>query len=397
MKITDVTTILLTAPGQHIGMPDTQRSAAIVIITTDMGLTGLGEIYTGLYIAQAMPSFVDLYRPLLVGEDPFAIQKLWHRMYLRSMRWGLIGLSLQVMSGIENALWDLKGKALGVPVYELLGGLGQDRLRLYASAYACVWPPEKTADKVQHYADQGFSAVKLATGFWGRDISRETPIAQVVEEERLKVESIRARVGSSIDIALDHHAANNPNAWSADTAIQIISALDDYHLLWFEQPILPLNVDAHARLRAAVRTPIAGGEDATTLQEIKVYLEKEALDVLQPDVIWMGMMPTMQAFGMAKAYGVRATLHVAGTAVARAANYHLAFANENCFIVEYLVEQNPLFDELLIEPLDVRDGYLYPPTAPGFGVQLKEETIRNYAYKPREWRMTNQPGRAAQG
>jgi L-alanine-DL-glutamate epimerase-like enolase superfamily enzyme len=212
----------------------------------------------------------------------------------------------------------------------------------------------------------------------------------------MKLEAIRATAGNQVDLCLDHHAANNPNPWSADTAIQVIGALDEYSLLWFEQPCDPRDVDAHARLRAAVRTPIAGAEDVTTLQELSQFLQKNALDVIQPDVAWMGVGPVMKAFGLAEEHGVRATLHVAGTAATRAANYHVALANQNCFIAEYQVESNPLFDELLVEPFDIRDGYLYPPTAPGFGVQLPEETVRKHPLVASDWHMSHQPGQTAQ-
>jgi L-alanine-DL-glutamate epimerase-like enolase superfamily enzyme len=397
MKITDISTVLLVGMGKHVGMPDSRRTASLILVETDAGLTGLGESYAGLYVPQLVPHFVELYKPLLVGEDPAAINRLWHKMSVRSMRWGLVGLPIQVMSGIEMALWDLKGKALKVPVYELFGGLAQKRLRLYASAYASPWPPEKTAEKVRHFAVQGFNAVKLATGFWGRDRTWHTPSAQVVEEECEKLRAIRDEVGYEVDICLDNHAANNPNAWSADTAIQVIGALDEYALLWFEQPCDPRDVDAHAKLRASVRTPIAGAEDVTTLQELNQFLQKEALDVIQPDVAWMGMVPVHKTFGLAQGYGVRATLHVCGsTGVAMAANYHLALANHNCFIAERSVEENPLFTGVLVEPLDIRDGFLYPPTAPGLGVNLDEAKAKQYAYTPQTWYASHQPGRAAQ-
>ena len=397
MKITDVSTVLLAAEGKHLGMPDSRRTASLITVSTDTGLTGLGESYAGLYVPQVVPHLVELYKSLLVGEDPFAISKLWRKMSERSMRWGLTGLSIQVMSGIDMALWDLKGKAMKVPVYELLGGLGQERLRLYASAYASPWPVKKTAEKVKHYMDRGFTGVKLASGFWGRDRTRDTPVSQVVEEECAKLEAIRQSVGNGVDICLDNHAANNPNAWSGDTAIQVIGALDEFSLLWFEQPCDPRDVDAHAKLRAAVRTPIAGAEDVTTLQELNQFFQKDALDVIQPDVAWMGMIPVLKAFGLAEEHGVRAALHVCGsTGVAMAANYHIALADHRCFIAERSVEENPLFTEVLVEPFDIRDGYLFPPTAPGLGVQLKEETIRDRAYTPLEWRESQQPGRAAQ-
>jgi L-alanine-DL-glutamate epimerase-like enolase superfamily enzyme len=396
-RITDVSTFLLTAPGTHIGMPDTQRSAALIHITTDDGATGLGETYAGLYVAPLVPPCVDLYRPLLLGQDPHDIGRLMDTMRLRSMRWGMHGLPVQVMSGIEMALWDLHAKRLNLPAYQVLGGLAQGTLRLYASAYASLFPPEESAQKVLHYVAQGFTAVKLATGFWGKPRDHDTPIAQVIDEECSKVEAIRRAVGSRIDLALDHHGANNPHPWSSDAAIHIIQALDQYRLMWFEQPCASDDVEGYARLRAQVTTPIAGAEEATTVHEIERYLEKDALDVIQPDVAWMGIGAAQKTFALARAHGIRSTLHVAGTAVARAANYHFAFSQPDCTIVEYQVEQNPLFDELLIEPFDIRGGYLHPPTVPGFGVRLTRETLERFPFAPRPWKVSHQPGGAAQG
>lgn len=395
--IAEVAVYLLTAPGKHIGMPDTKRSAALVQITDDAGVTGLGETYAGLYVGQLVPGLVDLYRPLLVGQETSDIGRLIELMRLRSMRWGMRGLPVQVQSGIEMALWDLNAKRLNVPAYQLMGGPAQDRLRLYASAYASVYPPQETAGKVLHYVEQGFTAVKLATGFWGRDRTRETPLAQIIDEESAKLEAIRNAVGSGIDLALDHHGANNPYPWPGDAAIQIIGALDRYHLMWFEQPCASDDIEGYARLKNRVATPISGAEDATTVHEVKAYLDHNALDIIQPDVAWMGVTGTQKAFTLAQGRGVRTTLHVAGTGVTRAANYHFAFSQPGCFIVEYQVEHNPLFDELLVEPFDIRDGHLYPSTAPGFGVQLKPETMARYPFQPREWAMSHQPGGVAQG
>jgi D-galactarolactone cycloisomerase len=396
-RIADVSTFLLTAPGRHIGMPDTQRSAALIQITADDGVSGLGETYAGLYVAPVVPSLVDVYRPLLLGRDPDDIDSLLEMMRLRSMRWGMTGLPVQVVSGIEMALWDLHAKRLNVPAYRVLGGPAQPRLRLYASAYAAPHPPEATARKVAHYVAAGFTAVKLATGFWDHPRDRATPIAQIVDEERSKLEAIRRAVGTDVDLALDHHGANNPHAWSGEAAAEIVRALDDYHLMWVEQPCASHDIAGYARLRAQVTTPIAGAEDATTVHEVARYLDAAALDIIQPDVAWMGIRAAREAFALARAHDVRATLHVAGTAVARAANYHFAFTEPECAIVEYQVEQNPLFDELLVEAFDVRGGHLYPSTAPGFGVTIRREVQERYPFVPRPWRPTSAPGGSAQG
>jgi L-alanine-DL-glutamate epimerase-like enolase superfamily enzyme len=235
-RIAGVSTFLLTAPGRHVGMPDTQRSAALIQITTDDGATGLGETYAGLYVAPVVPSLVEVYRPLLLGSDPDEIGPLLDTMRLRSMRWGMVGLPVQVMSGIEMALWDLYAKRRDVPAYRVLGRMAQPRLRLYASAYAAPHPPQATAAKVAHYAAAGFTAVKLATGFWDHPRDASTPLARIIEEERAKLDAIRREVGGGVDIALDHHGANNPHPWSGETAAEIIGALDDYGLMWIEQP-----------------------------------------------------------------------------------------------------------------------------------------------------------------
>jgi L-alanine-DL-glutamate epimerase-like enolase superfamily enzyme len=332
-----------------------------------------------------------------MGQEASDIGRLCELMRLRSMRWGMNGLPVVVQAGIEMALWDLNGKRLNVPAYELMGGRAQERLRLYASAYASLYPPQETANKVLHYVDQGFTAVKLATGFWGHDRTRETPLSQIIEQECAKLAAIRGAVGSRIDLALDHHGANNPYPWPGDVAIPIIRALDEFHLMWFEQPCASDDLEGYARLKERVATPISGAEEATTVQQVQAYLDMNALDIIQPDVAWMGVAATQRAFALAQARGVRTTLHVAGTGVTRAANYHFAFSQPGCFIVEYQVEQNPLFDELLVEPLNVRDGYLFPPTAPGFGVQLKPETVARYPFQAREWAMSHQPGGVAQG
>jgi L-alanine-DL-glutamate epimerase-like enolase superfamily enzyme len=396
-RIVDISTFLLTAPGRHLGMPDTQRSAALIQITTDDGLTGLGETYAGLYVPTLVPPCVDLYRPLLLEQEPHDIGRLMRAMRLRSMRWGMLGLPVQVMSGIEMALWDLKAKQLNRPAYEVLGGLAQGGLRLYASAYAAIFPPEETGKKVLHYAEKGFTAVKLATGFWNRPRAQAASVTEVIDEECSKLEAIRGAVGPGIDLALDHHGANNPRAWSEATAIDVIRALDEYRLMWFEQPCASHDIEGYARLCATVTTPIAGGEDATTVAEIARFLEQQALDVVQPDAAWMGVGATQQVFDLARARGIRATLHVAGTAVARAANYHLAFTRSECSIVEYQVEHNPLFDELLVEPFEIESGHLHPPTAPGFGVRLTRETLERFPFVARPWTPSHQPGGAAQG
>jgi L-alanine-DL-glutamate epimerase-like enolase superfamily enzyme len=296
-----------------------------------------------------------------------------------TIRWGDSGLARIVAAGVEMALWDLRGKALGLPLYQLLGGLAQERLQIYASALPALWPVERTVELVQSCIEDGFTAVKLQTGFLEHPASAVATRREVVQDERRKVEAIRRAVGDAVDVALDHAGSWNADPWTHDVAAQVIGALAEFDLLWVEEPCAATSVETYARLRGAVRTPIAGGEDLTALHEVRRYLDQGAFDVIQPDVAWMPMGDVLATIDIVEGTATRTALHVGGTAVMRAASYHVALAHPGCFITEMHLEDNVLFDALYVEPPDLRDGYLYPPTAPGLGVQLPDGFVRRYA------------------
>lgn len=380
MEITDVSTVLLRVPGKVLGKTKRVRTASLVVVETDVGLKGLGEPHVGIRVPELVPPLVDFFRASLVGEDPMQIDPLCRKMQLSAQRWGNAGLAAIVIAGLEMALWDLKGKALKVPVYELLGGLSQDKLRLYASTTAPPWPPEQVGEFIKPRIDQGFTAVKLGTGFSSQETNARVSLRSVMSDEVRKMEAVRRAVGDDVDLALDHVGSWKADCWSVDTAIRVVTALEDFDLLFVEQPCPSHNVEAYSRVRTAVRTPIAGGEDLTAIRELRAYLDKGALDIVQPDVAWMPLNQVLKAIDLVEGTELRVCLHVGGTAVMRAASYHVAFAKRACFMTEVHNEKNPLFEELLVEDLDIRDGYLYPMTASGLGVRLPDRFVSQYGF-----------------
>jgi galactonate dehydratase len=357
------------------------RSVSLISIATDGDVVGIGEAYAGYYVPELIPPIVDYYRPLLIGKDPFRIQAIFDELNRKSMRWGRIGLPISVLSGIECALWDLKGKALKVPVYQLLGGPAHDKLRIYASAGSSLWPMEKMVRRIHRFVGKGYTAIKTGTGYFAREPPRT--LSALVDCEREKVGIIRKEFGNNIDLMIDHHAGFNRHQWSANTAIQVIQALDEYYLLWFEEPCAPGNVEEYAEVRKAVRTPISGGENATTLQEFRRFFLHQALDIAQPDAAWVGGIgECLKVVKAAEAHGVPVALHSAGSSVSLAANLHVAFACSNCFMLEYSVLDNRLKNALLMEPIEAHNGHISPPQSPGLGVQVTDTLRRKYSFVP---------------
>jgi L-alanine-DL-glutamate epimerase-like enolase superfamily enzyme len=379
MRIAKVEPILLTAANDSqevVGL----RSVSLIEITTDEGLTGLGETYAGFYVPELVLPIVEHYAPLLLGQDPLQIPALMTELNHKSRRWGRHGIPQVVLSGIECALWDLKGKALGQPVYELLGGLAHPRLRTYHSMGPAYWPIERTLAEVEAALERGYTAVKFATGFLGRSPART--ISEFMHQEGEKLEALRANFGHAIDLAIDHHAGFHRRPLTANEAIRLVAALDEYHLLWFEEPCDPERPEEYAAVCRAVRTPIAGGENASTVPEFGRFLGQQALDIAQPDACWIGGIgPCREVLDACRVANIPVAMHVGSVATALAANLHLALATPGCFVVEYWNE-NPLCRELWIEPPAFKDGYVYPPAAPGLGIQLTTEARIKYAFVP---------------
>ena len=350
MKITNVSTYLMhAAPPGKGGWA--ARNWLFVKIETDEGIYGVGE-------ASGWPRVVETaiqdLTPLLIGEDPFNIERLWGKMQVAMMGHGMTGIvGSGAMTGIEIALWDLKGKALGLPVWNLLGGKVRDRIRVYAHA--------GTAARARELVDRGYNALKLG-GI--RDCLR-------------KVREVRDEVGDEVDLMVDVHG---PPWMTTRDAIALGNALEEYDLLFYEDPVAPENLDALRRVADAVQLPIAAGERHAGVFGVMDLIEQEIIDVVQPDTGRAGGLLQMKKIAaMAEAHYITMAPHDGSLGpVAEMAAVHLLATLPNFLILEHLEDDVPQRYEVMSGTPDVVDSHITVPDAPGLGVDLVEDAIARY-------------------
>jgi L-alanine-DL-glutamate epimerase-like enolase superfamily enzyme len=402
VRVTNVRTILVTAPwtgdaGWVSGEPFT-RTAALVLVETDEDVTGLGEPIMGYFAAEVVPPLVDYYGKLLVELrlDPRQPEAAWRELYQRSLWWGRVGLGLSVLSGVEMALWDIAGKAAGRPVHELIGGPAHDRLPLYASGGTGTWPVERTVEQARRYVSLGFKGVKLGTGMDARPGGFTTgPVAPPygtwyaastadrVADERAKFGALRETLGGDVELATDSHAVQVREPWSRADAFGIARALEEFDLLFYEEPLRYDDPDGYAELRRQTRTPIAGGECLTGVAEFRDWLAKGALDYVQPDATHVGGIAVCRGVArLAETHGVGLIVHT-GAAIGPGflANLHVAFASPNSRYVEYAVAPDNVRAELLTEPVQLENGFVRRPLVPGLGVALPDGFEAGHPYR----------------
>lgn len=375
MKISDIKTILMTVPLaakdvlRWSGGNATAISVTLVRVHTDQGVTGLGDVYCGMLVPEVIPPLVEHFKRQLLGADPLQIQGLWNSMYRRSLFWGRSGIAMAVMGSIENALWDIAGKVAGVPVYELLGGLAHQRLPIYASGGLDKSPEDMVAE-LDGYKSDGFKAVKIRIGHG-------------LKKDCEKVSLAREVLGDEIELMVDAVQGHNPVPWAARTASGVARRIEEFNVAWFEEPCLATDYAGYAEVRRSTKIPIAGGESSAGIHEFIRFFETQSLDIVQPDVSHAGgILECKKIAALAEANSVRLAPHSWGSAIVLAANFHFGFSTPNCWILEYPTWGFPLRDELLVEPVEMKDGYIYPSRAPGLGVELREEIIAKYPYQP---------------
>lgn len=371
MQITAVDCHLMTtAMGvPALGTDIAHWTCAVVEVKTDAGVNGLGECYAGLSAPEAVRSLAALYGELLVGEDPRRVGFLYEKMKSKCLFWGKAGLPLAVVGTIENALWDIKGKAMDVPVYELLGGRSHDRIKVYASG-GLSSDLEVTKDELQGYVDRGFKAVKVRV--W------DTP-----EHDERKLRLAREVLGDDVELMVDAVMGHNPRPWSAKDALRRARVMEELGVRWFEEPCGNTDYAGYAYVREHTSVPIAGGESAVGVADFERFFEAGSLDIAQPDPAHSGgIIETLRIATMARARGVKVAYHSWGAAPCLWANYHVGFADPSCEYLEFPTHGLPFIDAMTVEPFDLIDGYFKAPTAPGLGVCLPSELIEQYPYQP---------------
>jgi D-arabinonate dehydratase/D-galactarolactone cycloisomerase len=295
-----------------------------------------------------------MLKPLLLGKDPLQLSRLWQRMYRTTYYAGRMGVVLSAISGVEMALWDIKGKALDTPVYQLLGGQAHDHLPAYASLMP-YRQPEVVAKACAAVLEQGFTVVKL------HEVSVEA------------VAAARKALGDDVKLLLDVNCA-----WDVPDAIEMGNRFRQYDLYWYEEPIFPAdNYDGLAEVRERVDMPIACGENEYTVHSFKRLIARQAADVLQPSVFKLGgILQEKKVFTLAEVGAQVVVPHCFAVGPAMAATVQVSFSEPGAKYIETLVEE--LAEPIYRQPLAPVDGYWMPPQAPGLGIELDEKVLAKY-------------------
>lgn len=416
MKITDVKTILLTGPctnDPYLSELRQMRSAAFIRIETDTELTGTGETYAGYFFPEGVPPIVDFFKPILIGQNVGDIAELWQRMYHAGNFWCRVGLGAIVLAGIEAALWDLKGKSLGMPVYKLLGEKwkkdfsplsGIDaaadypkQLPCYATGGPSNYPLEKLEQKIEFYCSLGFKGVKLGAGAYHLDKGVEifNDPQQAADFEAAKALHVREKFGNELWLMIDAHMGNSPDVtWGLETAVAVAKALEPFDLFFLEEPLHYTRPDWYGSLCKETSTPIAGGECLTTVSEWQTFISQESFMIGQPDASFTsGLEPFMQVAAMLAKGGKNIATHAWGAGGSLMQNIHCGFACPNTSILEIAPAYGPLHSEVIGDNLQIKDGYVLPPEMPGLGIRLTDETIRKFPFVPGTGEFNSVPGK----
>lgn len=362
MKIVDVKTYVLGAPW---------RNLTFVEVITDEGLTGVGEVrmvnHTDAllgYLAEAVPNHV-------LGSDPTNIEALTQRLYRND--YGRCGeVAMSGMAALEIACWDITGKALNKPVYQLLGGAVRDRIKAYANGwYTVERSPEEFHRAAQQVIARGYRALKLdpfGTGFYELERSEKNKAIALVE-------AVRAAIGPEAELLIEMHGRFNPA-----TAIEIARLLEPFQPSWIEEPVPPENLAALQKVSEKVSLPVATGERIHVRHEYRELLERQAADIIQPDITQMGgLLESKKLASWAESYYVLVAPHNVGGPVSTAASLHFAASTPNFKIQEHF---NDFADSWVKEAApgnpEVIDGYFALPQGPGLGVTLNKDFLREH-------------------
>ncbi len=347
------------------------RTAMLVELTTDDGRSGWGEAYGPPAPIKTIVD--DLYAPRLIGRDPMDSTVIWEECYAAMRDYGRTGLPVAALSAVDIALWDLKGQALGQPVAKLLGGVFRPQLRAYATGlyrHDVADQPRALAREARGYLAEGFHAMKLKVGFG-------------VEEDTRNVRAVREAIGPAVRLAVD---ANH--AYDAMTAIRLGRLIEGSDIAWFEEPVVPEDLEGYRQVKAALSMPISGGEAEYTRFGFRELVGRRCVDILQPDICGCGgFTEALRISALANAWGVTVYPHVWGSAVGFYASLHWAAAlppNPAALVLgelwfEFDRTPNPFRDQLGAEPLKRAGDMIEVPPRPGLGLEVNRSVIQRYS------------------
>ncbi len=383
MRITAIKTAATSGHGMHLW----------VKVETDEGITGLGECVHGGVQAIAI---IHELRQHMIGRDPFAIDALFEEFRRRYVfDGGTAGALITALTGIEIALWDLKGKALGVPVYELLGGKFRDRVRVYAD---CQVEPGMNFSEIEQVVDgvlrRGFTAIKIdldihAYGHAGSEVAGFTKdpfnyTASQWEHERMVrlVEMVTAAAGREVAVAADVHTRLD-----VPSAVRLARDLERFHLLWLEEPVPPENIAAMREIKQATSTPICAGENLYLRHGFRDLIGQQAVDIIMPDIPKCGGLSECRKIAnMAELYYIPFAPHNVASPIGTMASAHVCASVPNFLVLEFHWLHRDYWTTITAEKEDIiKDGFIQLTDRPGIGVALDEAVARQYQYPGTTW------------
>ena len=369
VKITKVEAIYVRLP-EVKQQTDSGQDALVVRVETDAGIHGIGEVDSSPLAARGAiegpysHTITSGLGQLLLGEDPFETENLWYKMYNANIYSGRRGIAIHAMSGIDMALWDIKGKALDMPVWKLLGGGFRQKIRCYASTLFGA-TPAITCEMAKRFRDEGFSAVKFG---W-------EPLGQNEANDIALVKEARRGLGDDCDLMIDAGLV-----WDAKTAVKRARSFSDYNLFWLEEPLRPDDYEGYRRLSKATEVRIAAGEEESSRLSYLELMDKGKIDIVQVDLARCGgFTEAMKIASLAWDRGLLVANHGFTTYINVAAALHWLNSIPNALICEFVSQSGTGLRDVLTKQRFVADGgYLTIPTEPGLGIDLNDEVVQKF-------------------
>lgn len=352
-----------------------ERSATLIEIKTNKGIVGWGEAFCqGLEPPEISAAVIEnALKPILLEQCPLDIEVLWHKMYSTTRDYGRKGSVISAISAVDIALWDIAGKYYNEPIHQLLGGAFRNKIKPYATGFYRLkgkGEANRLAEEAISHYENGFDHMKVKLGFG-------------IEDDLKCMESIYSALkNKNVTLMIDTN-----HAYGRSEALLLGKQLEDYRLRWYEEPVVPEDINGYSELKSKLNIPIAGGENEHTLFGFKSLFENNAVDIAQPDIgSCGGITGAKQIINLAHSFGVEVNPHVWGSAIAQAASIQVIasiplthfsiFAREP--ILEYDQSSHPFRRELLTSPIELVNGMINVPKGKGLGIDINLNTIKKY-------------------
>ena len=340
---------------------------AIIKVTDSNNNSGIGEVTHGQFTHQPIIGLTKHFRDMLIGTEADNINQIWEKMYGSSVFWNRQGIGIGVMGGINIALYDLLGKNLKLPVYQLIGGLNKKRIRIYASNGLFDNKEQLIADAQKAY-DLGFRVYKM----------RVVEPALIIE----LVSAFKKEFKSRMDLIVDAVQGSTSNPWATKVSINIAKKLEEYEILFFEEPCRVENLNGYKEIKNSTNLNIAGAESIPTARAFKPYFENNVFDIVQFDIATSGFTEGRRIADMAYVYNKPLAIHSWGSAISIMAGLHFSLTIPNAAFTEYCFMDHPINKSLFEnEKIDISDGYIEPPDTYGLGIKFDESLTNEFPYK----------------